>query len=97
RGDLESGRTFGRLTGQIGDGMNTQSHDAAIVASEVRKYYSGRRAALDGFNLTVESGTVHGLLGPNGAGKTTAMRILATLQHWDSGCVRVGGRDVASD
>lgn len=77
--------------------MKTQAHDAAIVASEVRKYYSGRGAALDGFNLTVESGTVHGLLGPNGAGKTTAMRILATLQHWDSGCVRVGGRDVASD
>ena len=34
---------------------------------------------LNGIDLQVDAGTVHGLLGPNGAGKTTTVRILTTL------------------
>ncbi|MEV0037786.1 ATP-binding cassette domain-containing protein [Streptomyces sp. NPDC050804] len=58
-----------------------------------RKRYGGKRA-LDGFDLTVGRGTVHGVLGPNGAGKTTAVRILTTLLRHDEGLVRVAGFDV---
>ncbi|MFD5031734.1 ATP-binding cassette domain-containing protein [Streptomyces sp. NPDC058405] len=65
----------------------------AIVAEGVRKRYGGKRA-LDGFDLTVERGTVHGVLGPNGAGKTTAVRVLTTLLRPDEGLVRVAGFDV---
>ncbi|MFD4815067.1 ABC transporter ATP-binding protein, partial [Streptomyces sp. NPDC058418] len=65
----------------------------AIVAEGVRKRYGGKRA-LDGFDLTVERGTVHGVLGPNGAGKTTAVRVLTTLLRPDEGLARVAGFDV---
>jgi ABC-2 type transport system ATP-binding protein len=52
--------------------------------------------ALDGFDLEVTSGSVHGLLGPNGAGKTTAVRVLTTLISPDGGEARVAGHDVAA-
>ncbi|WP_062437907.1 ATP-binding cassette domain-containing protein [Herbidospora daliensis] len=61
----------------------------------VKRY--GDRAALDGFDLTVPEGTVHGLLGPNGAGKTTAVRVLTTLLRPDEGLARVAGFDVTRD
>jgi ABC-2 type transport system ATP-binding protein len=54
-------------------------------------------AALDGFDLAAESGTVLGLLGPNGAGKTTTVRILTTLLRYDTGRAAVAGFDVARD
>jgi ABC-2 type transport system ATP-binding protein len=62
----------------------------------LRKRY-GDTPALDGFDLTVRAGTVHGLLGPNGAGKTTAVRIFATLLRFDNGQVAVAGYDVTRD
>ncbi|MFC8273578.1 ATP-binding cassette domain-containing protein [Streptomyces sp. NPDC057271] len=65
----------------------------AIVVEGARKRY-GDKWALDGLNLRVGRGTVHGLLGPNGAGKTTTVRILATLLRHDEGLVRVAGFDV---
>ncbi|MFG2641372.1 ATP-binding cassette domain-containing protein [Streptomyces sp. NPDC048370] len=67
----------------------------AIVVEGARKRY-GDKQALDGLDLVVGRGTVHGLLGPNGAGKTTAVRILATLLRADEGLVRVAGFDVRS-
>ena len=71
----------------------------AIVADGLVKRYgqSGESTALDGFDLTVETGTVCGLLGPNGAGKTTAVRILATLLRPDGGRARVAGADVVRE
>ncbi|MGP4001266.1 ATP-binding cassette domain-containing protein [Streptomyces sp. 8N706] len=69
------------------------STGAAVHAEGMRKRY-GDRYALDGFDLTVERGTVHGLLGPNGAGKTTAVGILSTLAKADEGRAEVAGFDV---
>ena len=54
----------------------------------------GTTTALDGFDLEVPPGTVHGLLGPNGAGKTTAVRILGTLLRPDAGRATVAGHDL---
>jgi ABC-2 type transport system ATP-binding protein len=69
----------------------------AVSAEALRKRYSGSEDfALDGFDLSVPAGTVHGLLGPNGAGKTTAVRILATLLRADSGRAEIDGIDVAA-
>ncbi|HEY2579418.1 MAG TPA: ATP-binding cassette domain-containing protein [Streptosporangiaceae bacterium] len=66
----------------------------AIACEGLRKRF-GETTALDGLDLAVPQGTVHGLLGPNGAGKTTAVRIMATLLRPDSGHALVAGFDVA--
>src|SRR6187549_1338450 len=68
----------------------------AIRVAALRKSF-GDQAALDGIDLTVDTGTVFALLGPNGAGKTTAVRILATLLAPDAGTVEVGGIDALDD
>jgi ABC-2 type transport system ATP-binding protein len=70
---------------------------AAVSAEALRKRYPGSdQPALDGFDLSVPPGTVHGLLGPNGAGKTTAVRILTTLLRADGGRAAIDGFDVTT-
>ncbi|MGA4801557.1 ATP-binding cassette domain-containing protein [Streptomyces lavendulocolor] len=64
----------------------------AISVSGLHKSF-GRTHALDGLDLTVATGEVHGFLGPNGAGKSTTIRVLLGLQRADSGTVRLLGRD----
>ncbi|WUM07939.1 ATP-binding cassette domain-containing protein [Streptomyces sp. NBC_00334] len=70
--------------------------DAAITVEGARKRYGGKNA-LDGLDLTVARGTVHGVLGPNGAGKTTLVRIVSTLLRPDAGRVEVAGHDVVAE
>ena len=53
----------------------------------------GTTRALDGLDLQVERGEVHGFLGPNGAGKTTTLRVLLGLLRLDAGTVRMLGGD----
>ncbi|MDF2574583.1 MAG: transporter [Agromyces sp.] len=65
----------------------------ALEAVGLRKRF-GTTSALDGFDLRIERGAVHGLLGPNGAGKTTAVRCLATLTELDDGRATIDGIDV---
>ncbi|MEX2446543.1 MAG: ABC transporter ATP-binding protein [Dehalococcoidia bacterium] len=61
--------------------------DAIQVEGLVKTY--GPVRALDGLDLTVRTGEVHGFLGPNGSGKTTAIRILLGLLKQDAGRARV--------
>ncbi|MCZ0980212.1 ABC transporter ATP-binding protein [Streptomyces diastatochromogenes] len=68
----------------------------AISAVGLHKSF-GRTHALDGLDLTVETGEVHGFLGPNGAGKSTTLRVLLGLLRADSGAARVLGRDPWKD
>ncbi|KOU68049.1 ABC transporter [Streptomyces sp. MMG1533] len=51
---------------------------------------------MDGLDLLVGRGTVHGVLGPNGAGKTTLVRILSTLLRPDAGRIEVAGYDLVT-
>jgi ABC-2 type transport system ATP-binding protein len=53
----------------------------------------GRTRALDGLDLSVRRGEVHGFLGPNGAGKTTTIRVLLGMLRVDAGDVRLLGGD----
>jgi ABC-2 type transport system ATP-binding protein len=53
----------------------------------------GHVCALDGLDLEVRAGEVHGFLGPNGAGKSTAIRILLGLLRADAGDVELLGGD----
>jgi polyether ionophore transport system ATP-binding protein len=53
----------------------------------------GRTRALDGLDLAVHTGEVHGFLGPNGAGKTTTIRVLLGLIRANAGNARLLGGD----
>lgn len=74
--------------------MNERS--AVIDIRGLRKSF-GAVTALDGVDLNVAEGEVHGFLGPNGAGKTTTLRVLLGLLRADSGHVRMLGGDPWSD
>jgi ABC-2 type transport system ATP-binding protein len=69
--------------------MNDSS---AISVSGLVKTF-GKTRALDGLDLSVKSGEVHGFLGPNGAGKSTTLRVLLGLIRKDSGEARILGGD----
>ena len=57
----------------------------------------GRVKALDGLDLGVGQGQIHGFLGPNGAGKSTTIRVLLGMYHTDGGRARVLGMDPARE
>ncbi|WP_042374076.1 ABC transporter ATP-binding protein [Streptacidiphilus neutrinimicus] len=64
----------------------------AIDVSGLVKTF-GRTRALDGLDLSVAEGEVHGFLGPNGAGKSTTIRVLLGLIRADAGRVALLGGD----
>ena len=68
----------------------------AIEAHGLVKTF-GRTRALDGLDLVVHTGEVHGFLGPNGAGKTTTIRILLGLMRANGGRARLLGGDPWAD
>ncbi|GAA1975288.1 ABC transporter ATP-binding protein [Microbacterium pumilum] len=67
--------------------MATVIHTQGLV----KRY--GKVRALDGLDLDVEAGQIHGFLGPNGAGKSTTIRVLLGLARATSGEATVFGSD----
>ncbi|MFJ6366736.1 ATP-binding cassette domain-containing protein [Streptomyces virginiae] len=68
----------------------------AISVAGLHKAF-GRTRALDGLDLSVTTGEVHGFLGPNGAGKSTTIRVLLGLLRADSGTAELLGGDPWAD
>ncbi|MFJ7155234.1 ATP-binding cassette domain-containing protein [Streptomyces sp. NPDC101118] len=68
----------------------------AISVAGLHKSF-GRTHALDGLDLTVGTGEVHGFLGPNGSGKSTTIRVLLGLLRADSGTALLLGGDPWKD
>lgn len=66
-----------------------------LTIEGLTRYY-GKFLALDGLNLRIGDGELHGFVGPNGAGKTTTMRILATLLPASSGKAEIDGVPITS-
>jgi ABC-2 type transport system ATP-binding protein len=66
--------------------------ETVIRASGLTKSF-GRTKALDGLDLVVQAGEVHGFLGPNGAGKSTTIRVLLGLLRADAGEAELLGGD----
>ncbi|MEH6820080.1 MAG: ABC transporter ATP-binding protein [Dietzia psychralcaliphila] len=71
-------------------------NDFVISARGLVKTF-GTTRALDGLDLEVARGEVHGFLGPNGAGKSTMMRVLLGLLRADGGTVRLLDGDPWTD
>ncbi|MFF4100068.1 ATP-binding cassette domain-containing protein [Streptomyces sp. NPDC001903] len=68
----------------------------AIRVAGLHKAF-GRTHALDGLDLAVATGEVHGFLGPNGSGKSTTIRVLLGLLRADSGTAELLGGDPWAD
>ncbi|WP_232660691.1 ABC transporter ATP-binding protein [Pseudonocardia sp. TRM90224] len=68
-----------------------------VISAEGLVKTFGSTKALDGLDLHVEAGEVHGFLGPNGAGKTTTIRVLLGLIRATAGAVRLLGGDPWTD
>jgi len=66
---------------------------ATVELRELRRVF-GDVVALDGIQLTIESGEFLSFLGPSGCGKTTALRLVAGFDRPTSGRVLLGGKDV---
>jgi ABC-2 type transport system ATP-binding protein len=75
--------------------MDEAASPVVSVQGLVKKF--GQFRALDGLDLTVSPGEVHGFLGPNGAGKSTTLRALLGLLRTDAGTASVFGLDPWSD
>ena len=69
------------------------SHPAHVIHIQELTKTFGKVRALDGLDLTVHPGEVHGFLGPNGAGKSTTIRILLGLIRATGGHVELFGAD----
>jgi ABC-2 type transport system ATP-binding protein len=69
--------------------------DAITTTGLVKTF--GHVRALDGLDLTVATGEVHGFLGPNGSGKSTTIRVLLGLLRRDAGDVELLGGDPWAD
>lgn len=74
----------------LGAGRST---GGAVVEVQGLVKTFGHLRALDGLDLVVAPGEVHGFLGPNGAGKSTTLRVVLGLMRADAGTVRLFGRD----
>ena len=66
-----------------------------VAEGLVRRF--GEVVAVDGIDLSVQSGEIFGFLGPNGAGKTTTIRMLTTLLKPTAGRAFVAGHDVVRE
>ncbi|WP_328988846.1 ATP-binding cassette domain-containing protein [Kribbella sp. NBC_01245] len=76
----------------------TFSAALAVSARGLRKTYRSRRGrrtiAVQGLDMDVPAGGVHGFLGPNGSGKTTSIRMLLGLVRADAGTMTIFGQPV---
>jgi branched-chain amino acid transport system ATP-binding protein len=73
-----------------------RSNDVVVLdVRDVSQRFGGVRA-VDGVDLAVKAGTVHGLIGPNGAGKTTLFDCIAGLRPPSSGSIYFNGRDITN-
>jgi ABC-2 type transport system ATP-binding protein len=67
-----------------------------MECAHVSKRY-GKKPALDGITMTLESGRITGLLGPNGSGKTTLIKLANGLLQPSGGEIRIGGKAVGAE
>lgn len=67
-----------------------------VSLARLRKRYR-TAVALDGVDLSLQPGEIHGLIGPDGAGKSTLLKIVAGVLTFDAGEVRVFDTSISTD
>jgi branched-chain amino acid transport system permease protein len=90
RRPLESGRAIIPRPDLLPRLLDTPSNPGAIALEQVTLSFGGVRA-IDGLDLEIRSGEVHGLIGPNGSGKTTTLNVVSGYYAQQSGIIRLNG------
>ena len=76
--------------------LDKRSERNAIALTGVSLHFGGVRA-IDGLDLEIRSGEVHGLIGPNGSGKTTTLNVISGYYRPNAGQLRLNGTDLPFD
>jgi branched-chain amino acid transport system permease protein len=79
------GRVLGERTGR-----------SVITLGNIALHFGGVRA-IDGLDLEIHAGEVHGLIGPNGSGKTTTLNVISGYYRPHAGTLRLDGADLPFD
>jgi branched-chain amino acid transport system ATP-binding protein len=74
--------------------MSLAPPDTTLQASGVTRLFGGVRA-VDGVDMIVRRGSVHGLIGPNGAGKTTLLNLIAGAVQLSAGALHFDAQDIS--
>ena len=89
RRKLDSNRSIEPRPALLAEFLNHTTAETPIrLAGIVLKF--GAVRAIDGLDLMIKPGQVHGLIGPNGSGKTTALNVIGGFYRPDAGAVRLG-------
>jgi ABC-type branched-subunit amino acid transport system ATPase component/ABC-type branched-subunit amino acid transport system permease subunit len=87
---IEADRTILPRPELLPEIIGGQTTPDAITVKELVLSFGGIRA-IDGLDLKIEPGSVHGLIGPNGSGKTTTLNVICGFYRPESGSVTLGG------
>ncbi|HEY2621651.1 MAG TPA: branched-chain amino acid ABC transporter ATP-binding protein/permease, partial [Acetobacteraceae bacterium] len=94
RKPLESHRAIVPRPPLLSELLNHGAADRSITLSNVVMSFGGVRA-IDGLDLEISPGQVHGLIGPNGSGKTTTLNVISGYNRPEAGRVAFGAHDLA--
>jgi ABC-type branched-subunit amino acid transport system ATPase component len=90
RRPLESGRAIVPRPELLSRLLGGPSDAGALTLHQVALSFGGVHA-IDGLDLTIQPGQVHGLIGPNGSGKTTTLNVISGYYAQQSGTVKLNG------
>jgi branched-chain amino acid transport system permease protein len=94
RRPLESDRAIIPRPALLGGVLDHAAAQEAIVLTGIVLSFGGVRA-IDGLDLAIAPGQVHGLIGPNGSGKTTTLNVISGYARPQAGSVGLGIHDLA--
>jgi branched-chain amino acid transport system permease protein len=80
----------------LGGVLGARIASSAITLKDVALHFGGVRA-IDGLDLEIKSGEVHGLIGPNGSGKTTTLNVISGYYRPNTGQLKLDGADLPFD
>jgi ABC-type branched-subunit amino acid transport system ATPase component/ABC-type branched-subunit amino acid transport system permease subunit len=73
--------------------LGTQGDRTLITLEGIALHFGGVKA-IDGLDLEIRAGEVHGLIGPNGSGKTTTLNVVSGYYKPHAGVLKIDGRDL---
>ena len=76
--------------------LDAKGGPSAIALTNIALHFGGVRA-IDGLDLEIRSGEVHGLIGPNGSGKTTTLNVISGYYRPNAGQLKLNGADLPFD